>query len=106
MSNAPGLGTPNHVELLDEDLKKQVKDALPDLSSLNEYSQSRFVLDKCCNPHPRFGGLTQSIRERRGKKVDIRVPIFQDENTNMTVATDDEPYPGYIYMDAMHFGMG
>jgi glutamate--cysteine ligase catalytic subunit len=21
-------------------------------------------------------------------------------------ATDDEPYPGFIYMDAMHFGMG
>lgn len=24
----------------------------------------------------------------------------------MTEATDDEPYPGQIYMDAMHFGMG
>jgi glutamate--cysteine ligase catalytic subunit len=24
----------------------------------------------------------------------------------MTEASDDEPYPGFIYMDAMHFGMG
>ena len=24
----------------------------------------------------------------------------------MTDASDDEPYPGFIYMDAMHFGMG
>ena len=24
----------------------------------------------------------------------------------MTVETKDEPYPGQIYMDAMHFGMG
>lgn len=35
MSNAPGLGTPNHIELVDEDLKKQVKEANNDLSSLN-----------------------------------------------------------------------
>ena len=64
------------------------------------------MLDKTCNPHPRFGGLTKSIRERRGKKVDIRVPIYKDTNTNLTEATEDEPYPGEIYMDAMHFGMG
>lgn len=35
MSNAPGLGTPNHIELLDDDLKKQYKEAMPDLKSLN-----------------------------------------------------------------------
>jgi glutamate--cysteine ligase catalytic subunit len=48
----------------------------------------------------------KSIRERRGDKVKILVPIYPDENTNMTVATHDEPYPGSIYMDAMGFGMG
>jgi glutamate--cysteine ligase catalytic subunit len=72
----------------------------------NVHSTSRFVFDVTCNPHPRFGGVCQSIRERRGKKVDIRVPIYQDKNTNLTEATEDEPYPGFIYMDAMHFGMG
>jgi len=38
--------------------------------------------------------------------VDIQVPIFQDENTNVTEPTEREPYPGKIYMDGMHFGMG
>jgi hypothetical protein len=48
----------------------------------------------------------KSIRERRGEKVKILIPVYPDKNTNMTLATDDEPFPGYIYMDAMHFGMG
>lgn len=48
----------------------------------------------------------KSIRERRGEKVKIVIPIYPDMNTNMTVATHEEPYPGQIYMDAMHFGMG
>lgn len=46
-----------------------------------------------------------SIRQRRGEKVKILVPIFQDEKTDMT-ARREEPEPGYIYMDSMHFGMG
>ena len=73
---------------------------------LNAASQSRFVLDSTINTHPRFSNLVQSIRERRGEKVEIRVPLFKDERTNMTEATEDEPFPGEIYMDAMHFGMG
>jgi len=48
----------------------------------------------------------KSIRERRGEKVKILVPLYQDEHTNMTSATEDEPYPGMIYMDSMGFGMG
>jgi glutamate--cysteine ligase catalytic subunit len=48
----------------------------------------------------------KSIRERRGSKVQILVPVFNDLNTNMTEATYDEPFPGSIYMDSMHFGMG
>ena len=73
---------------------------------LNAASQSRFVLDSTINTHPRFSNLVQSIRERRGEKVEIRVPLFKDERTNMTEATEDEPFPGEIYMDAMAFGMG
>ena len=48
----------------------------------------------------------KSIRERRGDQVKILVPIYQDTNTNMTEVTYEEPFPGQIYMDAMHFGMG
>ena len=50
--------------------------------------------------------MVKSIRERRGEKVNIQVPLFKDVHTNMTDATPDEPYPGMIYMDSMAFGMG
>lgn len=62
--------------------------------------------ERTTNAHPRFLGLAQSIYERRGKKVDIQVPLYQDELTDMETPKDAEPYPGQIYMDAMHFGMG
>ena len=48
----------------------------------------------------------KSIRERRGDKIKILIPIYEDKNTNMTLPTYEEPYPGQIYMDSMHFGMG
>ena len=34
------------------------------------------------------------------------MPVFQDERTNLQEATESEPFPGQIYMDGMHFGMG
>lgn len=77
-----------------------------DLEKVNKYSLSRFTIDGTENPHPRFPGLMKSIRERRGEKVKILAPIYRDLNTNLAVPTADEPYPGYIYMDSMHSGMG
>mmetsp|Transcript_103204 Transcript_103204/g.298575 ORF Transcript_103204/g.298575 Transcript_103204/m.298575 type:complete len:682 (+) Transcript_103204:45-2090(+) len=59
-------------------------------------SLSTQVPDSCINPHPRFATLTANIRNRRGSKVDIRVPIFKDEHTR----EDD------IEMDCMAYGMG
>jgi len=44
-------------------------------------SQSSYIGDAIINPHPRFGTLTANIRHRRGEKVCIRVPLFQDVNT-------------------------
>lgn len=78
-------------------------------------SQSLFIPDSCINPHPRFPTLTGNIRRRRGRKVDIKVPLFKDTATNesklphYTVATQDlkaTETRGEIYMDAMGFGMG
>ena len=34
------------------------------------------------------------------------MPRFQDENTDNTTTSEDEPHAGQIYMDSMHFGMG
>jgi glutamate--cysteine ligase catalytic subunit len=106
LPNAPSLGTENHITIDDAELARKIKENAKDLSSINEASRSKFVIDKTINSHPRFAGLVKSIRERRGSKVEIKVPIYKDVYTNMTEATEREPYPGFIYMDAMHFGMG
>ena len=76
-------------------------------------AQSLFVPDALINPHPRFPALTANIRERRGAKVDIRLPRFQDTNTPQGIvgapppATLEEALKMHeVYMDAMAFGMG
>lgn len=72
----------------------------------NKYSQSIFTFDKAINQHPRFPTLSKMVRERRGEKVCITVPLFMDTKTPPPTATKEEPYPGQIYMDSMAFGMG
>lgn len=57
------------------------------------------------NPHPRFPTMMINVRERRGKKVDIRVPLYPDVNTGIG-KIDGERTPGEIHMDSQHFGMG
>lgn len=86
-------------------------------------SRSLFVPDEIINPHARFPTLTANIRERRGEKVEINVPLFIDKNTprpfiDPTIpwdrdifpedsnARDGAAKPDHIYMDAMGFGMG
>lgn len=100
------LGTPDHILLQDTEILEDIQRHDGDLEKRNQYSQSRFVIDSTENPHPRFPGLMKSIRERRGDKVQILIPIYKDKNTNLTEVTYDEPFPGSIYMDSMHFGMG
>eukprot|EP01087_Luapelamoeba_hula_P007550 TRINITY_DN1846_c0_g2_i1.p1 TRINITY_DN1846_c0_g2~~TRINITY_DN1846_c0_g2_i1.p1 ORF type:complete len:711 (-),score=139.88 TRINITY_DN1846_c0_g2_i1:65-2197(-) len=77
-------------------------------------AQSRFTPDELIFPHRRFATLTQNIRERKGKKVAIKVPVYHDTHTQpvdngqpldnekerVDVASDE------IYMDSMAFGMG
>jgi glutamate--cysteine ligase catalytic subunit len=72
---------------------------------VNNITESLFIDDSLINSHPRFPTLTENIKLRRKEKVNIQVPIFKDTNTKY-VATNEEPYPGFIYMDAMGFGMG
>jgi glutamate--cysteine ligase catalytic subunit len=84
------------------------------------HSQSVFVPDLVINPHPRFAALVNNIRSRRGSKVDIRVPLYQDSQTpeylDMLVERVNEegeegdlappPRQPEIEMDCMAFGMG
>jgi glutamate--cysteine ligase catalytic subunit len=85
VTNFPLLGTPDSIA-------SQAPFDAP-------FSESVFLPDFVINPHPRFAALTQNIKARRGSKVDIRVPLFQD------TATVPEADPS-IQMDCMAFGMG
>ena len=42
---------------------------------------SEYIGDGIINPHPRFGTLTANIRQRRGEKVNIKVPLYRDAHT-------------------------
>lgn len=80
--------------------------------------RSLFFPDEATFPgHPRFRTLVRNIRERRGKKVVINVPIFKDKNTASPFADDfaklgddgeaaKAALPDHVYMDSMGFGMG
>lgn len=85
--------------------------------------RSQFVPDEIANPHIRFPTLAANIRSRRGRKVQVNVPVFRDEKTawpwrDPTVnynlhnwPEDDDVRNGaapenFIHMDAMAFGMG
>ena len=85
--------------------------------------RSQFVPDEIANPHIRFPTLAANIRSRRGRKVQVNVPVFRDEQTpwpwrDPTVNYDLHQWPedddvrngaapdNFIHMDAMAFGMG
>ncbi|KAF2822225.1 GCS-domain-containing protein [Ophiobolus disseminans] len=85
--------------------------------------RSQYVPDEIANPHIRFPTLAANIRSRRGRKVEVNVPVFKDENTpwpwkDPTVNYDLHNWPedddvrngaakdNFIHMDAMAFGMG
>ncbi|OLN85564.1 Glutamate-cysteine ligase, partial [Colletotrichum chlorophyti] len=85
--------------------------------------RSQFVPDEIANPHIRFPTLAANIRWRRGRKVQVNVPVFHDKNTpnpwkDPTVNYDLHNWPedddvrngaapdNFIHMDAMAFGMG
>lgn len=95
----------------------------PNYEAVGDRSRSQFLPDEIINEHIRFPTLTANIRERRGRKVEINVPVFRDENTpwpwrDPTVDFQRCLYPedkdawcgaakiNHIYMDAMGFGMG
>eukprot|EP01102_Stenamoeba_stenopodia_P011556 TRINITY_DN3564_c0_g1_i1.p1 TRINITY_DN3564_c0_g1~~TRINITY_DN3564_c0_g1_i1.p1 ORF type:complete len:620 (+),score=148.40 TRINITY_DN3564_c0_g1_i1:197-2056(+) len=82
-------------------------------------SESLFNPDAIINPHRRFGTLTKNIRERRGSKVCLNIPVFPDTKTSFidnstTLASkisNSNPQPSAakpdcVYLDAMGFGMG
>lgn len=70
-------------------------------------ARSLYFPDDAIYPgHPRFKTLTRNIRQRRGEKVSINLPIFKDNNTVIPVEGSLPDKPDYVHMDAMGFGMG
>ncbi|CAK9293470.1 unnamed protein product [Gordionus sp. m RMFG-2023] len=83
--------------------------------------RSLYIPDKVANnSHPRFLNLASNILQRKGRKVDINIPIYQDDNTpkpfietfeGLGSAADiadslKASIPNHVYMDSMCFGMG
>lgn len=85
--------------------------------------RSQFVPDEIANPHIRFPTLAANIRSRRGRKVQVNVPIFRDKYVREDWADPTVDYDlhnwaedddvrngaapkGFVHMDAMAFGMG
>ncbi|KAH3844898.1 hypothetical protein DPMN_087164, partial [Dreissena polymorpha] len=78
-------------------------------------SRSLFFADEVIfQGHPRFRTLTRNIRQRRGKKVAINIPVFKDKYTPDPFVEDLTQYgdtgegatgskPDHIYMDCMGF---
>ncbi|CAB4065318.1 GCLC [Lepeophtheirus salmonis] len=76
----------------------------------SEITRSLFWPDAAIYPsHPRFKTLSRNIRERRGEKVAIDLPIFKDKYTEEVLKNDPgyiDGKEGHVHCDAMGFGMG
>lgn len=60
-----------------------VRDPKNEKEFINEITKSQYISDDLIAPHPRFRTLTKNIQLRRKNNIDIRVPLFIDENTNL-----------------------
>lgn len=118
LTNFPLLGVPNSL--------------VPDFEPTPDSGSSRslFIPQEAITRHARFPTLTSNIRQRRGEKVAINLPIFKDYNTPVPFRErlpesvtkilrekgqdipkslpDYEPaaMENHVYMDCMCFGMG
>ena len=90
------------------EILEESKSTLPSKESVEEENPvtlSRLISDETLGNHPRYATIAENVRNRRGEKACIFLPIFKDEFTSFK-ASKDEPEPGFIYMDAMQFGAG
>jgi glutamate--cysteine ligase catalytic subunit len=100
LSSWPNLGVKDFFQTDNNELYK-----IENYEEHNTASKSCYMLDDMTNTHPRFPAMMANTRNKRGKKVDIRVPLYRDVNTGIG-KIDGHITPGEIYMDSQHFGMG
>ena len=94
MPNFPSLGSKGFYTSNNPDVMKRALE--DDLSLNNNLSLSQYFVDNLTNVHPKFQAICMNYRQRRGRKVDARIPIYQDEKTQ----EQD------IHIDARGFGGG
>ena len=99
------------------------KPTTPGSASAGGVQRSQYLPDEVINGHGRYRTIIGNLRSRRGRKVEIQVPIYQDERTpwpfqDPTVSYDlhrrseDEDIgngavkENHIYMDSSIFGVG
>ncbi len=90
-------------------------------TSCSEVQRSQFLNDDMVSPHVRYQTLHSIIRSRRGRKVEINVPVYRDKHTpwpfhDPTVNYNLYRWPedndvrngavkeNHIYMDSTVFG--
>eukprot|EP00834_Sanchytrium_tribonematis_P000168 NODE_4_length_77007_cov_1.156642.p8 type:complete len:578 gc:universal NODE_4_length_77007_cov_1.156642:29913-31646(+) len=118
VTNFPLMGSLTH-KWLDADIDMNANDLVGHGGEHVQFSRSLFIPDELINPHPRFRTLTANIRNRRGHKVGINLPIFKDKNTSSPFLENlprpqgyqhpydtNEALPDHVYLDCMCFGMG
>ena len=96
------------------------RDAAPTAS--DELQRSQFLTDDMVSSHVRYQTLHTNIRSRRGRKVEVNVPVYRDRKTpwpfhDPTVKYDLHRWPeddevrngavkeNHIYMDSTLFGL-
>ena len=89
MSTLPQLATLNYY-IPDSGRVTPIKDR----KIINEFSKSDYFIDDTINNHSRFKSLTMNVRNRKGSKPKIRIPVFQDTKTKEKEVVLD------------HFGVG
>lgn len=60
---------------------------------VNDITKSRYISDNHIADHIRFRTLTRNIRKRRGRTVEMLVPIYKDTNTSLEELAQTEPNP-------------
>ncbi|GAB1605628.1 glutamate--cysteine ligase catalytic subunit-like [Argonauta hians] len=83
-----------------------------------DITESIFVANEArCSPFPLFQYAGRNFVSRKQERMNMNVPLFQDEKTIMPYGEDMTVYghnpnmekymkPGHIYMDALLFGTG
>jgi glutamate--cysteine ligase catalytic subunit len=107
ISAFPLLGVDNDYYYFSPDAVQFYKDNGVETSpNQNNISNSQIFDDVIISSHKRFKHLSISVRQRIGKNIKIRMPLYKDLYTNSMQIEKKHPEQGFITLDAEGFGTG